>query len=189
MAGRLSTKDTAGSPNTVASSTQSSHSPHTRYSIPQRASAVAQAIRSPAISAQPGRGGGFQNRAEDLLGRLGMFRSRGQRQPVGNGELKHLPHIPGNGIVPSGQPQLDIEKNFIKLSDEIKSKVLEFIKREIYDETITMKCLRCNHEETLDWEMIEEMFDEKFERYPLLHCPKCGKSKFVPIDIYKEQKL
>ena len=58
-----------------------------------------------------------------------------------------------------------------------------------YDETITMKCLRCNHEETIDWEMIEEMFDERFERYPLLHCPKCGKSKFVPIDIYKEQKL
>ena len=88
-----------------------------------------------------------------------------------------------------GQPQLDVEKNFVKLSDEIKSKVLEFVKREIYDETITMKCLRCNHEETLDWEMIEEMFDERFERYPLLHCPKCGKSKFVPLDIYNEQKL
>ena len=30
-----------------------------------------------------------------------------------------------------------------------------------------------------------EMFYPEFEEYPLLTCPKCGKGKFVPLDIYK----
>ena len=95
---------------------------------------------------------------------------------------------PNNIFDQYGQPLLDIEANFNKLDNKTKTKVLDFVEQEIYDETITMKCLNCNHESEEDWEMIEEMWDEYHEPYPTLYCPNCNKQKFVPIDIYNKKK-
>ena len=44
----------------------------------------------------------------------------------------------------SGQPILNIETNFNKLDKETKTKVLEFVKCDVYDETFDFKCLKCN---------------------------------------------
>lgn len=63
---------------------------------------------------------------------------------------------------------------------------IEFLNREIYDETIHLKCTKCNFEDTPDYEMIQEITAHM--DYPMLDCPKCGHTKrngmLVPIDIY-----
>lgn len=59
-----------------------------------------------------------------------------------------------------------------------------FVKQDIYDEFIDYKCLNCKYEEELEADIVLEMFYPEFEEYPLLTCPKCGKDKFVPLDIY-----
>ena len=85
-----------------------------------------------------------------------------------------------------GQPQIKIKENFEKLDDKTKALVLEFIKRDVYDETIDLKCLKCFYTETdVDWEMIEEGWDGK--NYPILYCPKCRKPHFVPLDIWNNK--
>ena len=54
-----------------------------------------------------------------------------------------------------GQPQIKIKENFDKLDEKTKSLVLEFVKREVYDETIDFKCLKCSYEEhDVDWERL-----------------------------------
>lgn len=60
-----------------------------------------------------------------------------------------------------------------------------FVKQDIYDEFIDYKCLSCILQEELEADVVLEMFYPEFEEYPLLTCPKCGKGKFVPLDIYK----
>ena len=87
-----------------------------------------------------------------------------------------------------GQPKLNIDANMSKLSSNIKELVLEFGKREIYDETISLKCLNCDAEFEEDFETIEEVWDERFQKYPTLCCPNCNKEKLVPIDIYNKYK-
>lgn len=84
------------------------------------------------------------------------------------------------------QPQIKIKENFDRLDDKTKALVLEFVKREVYDETIDLKCLKCSYEEhDVDWEMIEEGWDGI--DYPKLYCPKCGKPHFVPLEIWKQK--
>ena len=84
------------------------------------------------------------------------------------------------------QPQIKIKENFDRLDDKTKALVLEFVKREVYDETIDLKCLKCSYEEhDVDWEMIEEGWDGI--DYPRLYCPKCGKPHFVPLEIWKHK--
>jgi len=85
-----------------------------------------------------------------------------------------------------GQPLIKIKENFDKLDDLTKSLVLEFANREIYDETIDLKCLDCNYEElNQDFETIDEMWDGK--DYPILYCPNCNKPTFVPLDIWNNK--
>lgn len=85
-----------------------------------------------------------------------------------------------------GQPLIKIKENFDRLDDETKALVLKFANREIYDETIDLKCLNCDYKElNQDYEEIEEMWDGI--DYPKLYCPKCGKGKFVPLDIWKQK--
>ena len=87
-----------------------------------------------------------------------------------------------------GQPWLKIKENFDRLDDKTKSLVLKFVKRKIYDETVDLKCLNCFYEElNQDWESIEEMWNGI--DYPILYCPKCGKPKFVPLEIWKAKKM
>lgn len=85
-----------------------------------------------------------------------------------------------------GQPLVKIEENISKLDDKTKALVYEFAEREIYDETIDFKCLKCDYEEqNIDYEEIEEIWDG--ENYPKLICPKCGRNQFVPLDIWKQK--
>ena len=84
------------------------------------------------------------------------------------------------------QPQIKIKENFDRLDDKTKALVLEFVKREVYDETIDLKCLKCSYEEhDVDWEMIEEGWNGI--DYPKLYCPKCGKPHFIPLEIWKQK--
>jgi DNA-directed RNA polymerase subunit RPC12/RpoP len=64
---------------------------------------------------------------------------------------------------------------------------IEFLSREIYDETIHLKCTKCNYDEIADYEIIQEITYDM--EYPQLSCPKCGHKKnggmLVPIDIFE----
>lgn len=62
----------------------------------------------------------------------------------------------------------------------------EFAKKEIYDEFIRFKCLNCKKEETLESDIVFELFDEDFEDFPVLTCPFCGEETYVPKDIFNE---
>lgn len=66
--------------------------------------------------------------------------------------------------------------------------VNEFIKQDIYDEYIKLKCLHCNYEETVEADIILECFNPRHEDYPISYCPHCDKPKLVPIDIYNQIK-
>ena len=87
-----------------------------------------------------------------------------------------------------GQPLIKIKENFEKLDDNTKSQVLEFVKRTIYDETVDFKCIRCNYEENIDYEEVQELWDEDEKDYPKLYCPNCDKPYFVPLDIWNKKK-
>lgn len=85
-----------------------------------------------------------------------------------------------------GQPLIEIKENFDRLDNETKALVLEIANREIYDETIDLKCLNYDYEElNQDYWEIEEMWDGI--DYLKLYCPKCGKEKFVPLGIWKQK--
>ena len=64
----------------------------------------------------------------------------------------------------------------------------EFALKEIYDEYIEFKCLDCGYEETIEGDIVFELFDEEFEEYPILICPKRDDGSFVPKDIYEQIK-
>jgi hypothetical protein len=81
------------------------------------------------------------------------------------------------------QPQIKIKENFDRLDDKTKALVLEFVKREVYDETIDLKCSYEEHD--VDWEMIEEGWDGI--DYSKLYCPKCDKPHFIPLEIWKQK--
>lgn len=63
---------------------------------------------------------------------------------------------------------------------------IEFLNRDIFDETIHLKCTKCNYDEISDYEIIEEITFGM--EYPMLSCPRCGHTKkngtLVPIDIF-----
>ena len=64
---------------------------------------------------------------------------------------------------------------------------IEFLNREIYDETIHLKCTKCNYDEIADYDIIQEITYGM--EYPQLSCPECGHKRnggtLVPIDIYE----
>jgi len=88
------------------------------------------------------------------------------------------------------EPQLDVPKNYDKLSSSVRFLVDAFVSRDIFEETITFKCLKCDYEETLDLEIVEESWDDiGFPDYPVAYCSNCNKDRLVPIDIYNKKKL
>ncbi|MBQ7276205.1 MAG: hypothetical protein IJS58_03045 [Bacilli bacterium] len=87
-----------------------------------------------------------------------------------------------------GQPLIKIKDNFDKLDDETKSLVLEFVKQDVYDESVDFKCIRCNYEERVDYEEVCDLWDEDEEEYPKLYCPECDKPYFIPLDIWNKKK-
>ena len=66
--------------------------------------------------------------------------------------------------------------------------VEEFVKREIYEDYIDLKCLNCGYEERAEADIVLECFDYKNEDYPISYCPNCNKPKQVPKDIYNQLK-
>lgn len=62
--------------------------------------------------------------------------------------------------------------------------VEEFIKKDIYDEYIDFKCLDCGAEHELEADIVLELFNPKYEDYPMLFCNDCNTGRFVPLDIY-----
>lgn len=65
----------------------------------------------------------------------------------------------------------------------------KFAEQDIYDEFIDFKCSSCGHEETLEGDIVFELFDEEFEEYPLLTCPNCGNETFIPSSILEDFDL
>ena len=65
----------------------------------------------------------------------------------------------------------------------------EFIKQDIFDETIVLKCLNCDFEEEVEYEFIAETwFESEDEPYPISYCASCNKPKVVPLDVYNMKR-
>jgi hypothetical protein len=86
-----------------------------------------------------------------------------------------------------GQPSLDIKANLAKLDELTLSLIEDFVKKDVYDRTIDLKCENCGYEENNDWDVIAEDFDERENEYPILYCPHCNKPKFIPLSVYNEK--
>ena len=84
--------------------------------------------------------------------------------------------------------QRAIEYNRYKAPFEPVVNVEDFAKREIFDETIILKCLHCGFQEEVDYEFIEESWDPHDSDYPIAYCAKCDQPEVVPLDIYQKLK-
>jgi hypothetical protein len=69
-----------------------------------------------------------------------------------------------------------------------KVDVDEFVKKDIYDETIILKCLNCGFQEEVDYDIVSEMWNEFESDYPESYCPSCDKPDVVPLDVYNRIK-
>ena len=69
-----------------------------------------------------------------------------------------------------------------------KVDVEAFVKRDIYDETIILKCLNCDYEEEVDYDIVSECWDESISDYPESYCPRCDQPEMVPLDVHKRLK-
>lgn len=63
-----------------------------------------------------------------------------------------------------------------------------FVKRDIFDESIILKCLNCGFQEEVDYDIVSECWDHSISDYPESYCPKCNKPTVVPLDIYEKLK-
>ena len=43
-----------------------------------------------------------------------------------------------------------------QLDDLTKKQILDFVKNDVYDEKITLKCLKCDYEKTVPWDIVDE---------------------------------
>lgn len=69
-----------------------------------------------------------------------------------------------------------------------KVDVEEFVKREIFDETIELKCLDCGFQEEIDYDIVSECWNSFMSDYPVSYCPKCNTGDVVPLDVYNRIK-
>lgn len=69
-----------------------------------------------------------------------------------------------------------------------KVDVEEFVKREIFDETIELKCLDCGFQEEIDHDIVSECWNSFMSDYPVSYCPKCNTGDVVPLDVYNRIK-
>lgn len=80
-----------------------------------------------------------------------------------------------------------IEYNAFEIEDPIN--VEDFVKQEIYEETIVLKCLKCGFQEEIDFDYIAETwFESDKDPYPISYCAKCNQPKVVPLDVYNTIK-
>ena len=87
-----------------------------------------------------------------------------------------------------GNYNYDIEKCMAQLDEVTKKQILNFVKKDVYDEKVTLKCLKCDYEETVPWDIVDETWDREDSPYPISYCQRCDKPHFVPIDIYNQKK-
>ena len=81
-----------------------------------------------------------------------------------------------------------LEYNEFDATQDEEIDVEEFIKKEIYEDYIHFKCLKCDYEEIVEADIILECFNSRMEDYPVSYCPNCNKPKLVPIDVYEQIK-
>jgi len=81
-----------------------------------------------------------------------------------------------------------IDYNTFKESFELDIDVDAFVNQDIFDETIILKCLNCGFQEEVDYEFVEECWDESVSPYPESYCIKCNKPTVVPLDVYLKHK-
>lgn len=57
-------------------------------------------------------------------------------------------------LIPIPERKIDIEKNFNLLPDLDKEAALIYIKNNLFVETIILKCLNCDYEEKVEYDII-----------------------------------
>lgn len=84
------------------------------------------------------------------------------------------------------QERIDFAKEWGELDIDEES----FLRSDIYDEYVLMKCVSCDYEEKVEIDIIDELVAMYKMDYPELECPNCNKRKarMIPIDIYNEEK-
>ncbi len=90
-------------------------------------------------------------------------------------------------ILLTKKQKLERVRTYNEFSDEPMNED-EFIARDIYDEYVTMKCLKCSYEERIELDIILDCFDSDFEDYPALICPHCNTGEMIPKDIWQQKK-
>lgn len=84
------------------------------------------------------------------------------------------------------QERIDLAKEWGELDIDEEG----FLRSDIYDEYVLMKCVSCDYEEKVEIDIIDELVAMYEMDYPELECPNCNKRKarMIPIDIYNEEK-
>lgn len=68
----------------------------------------------------------------------------------------------------------------------------EFVKREIFDEYVELVCIKCGHEDEIEYDLFLEMFEFEDCDIPELECPFCRGGTMIPsqfLDEYKRKNL
>ena len=81
---------------------------------------------------------------------------------------------------------INIEKTLELIPIEDRQFFIDELDKDSYEETVIMKCLKCDFEEEAPYDIIEECWDSG--PYPISYYPHCNKPKFVPVDIYNKKK-
>ena len=92
-----------------------------------------------------------------------------------------------NKLIDYPERKIDIEKTFDLLPDFEKREALIYAENNLFKETIILKCMNCDYEEEVDYEIVEECWMDG--PYPISYCPHCNVGDFVPLDIYNKKKL
>lgn len=56
----------------------------------------------------------------------------------------------------------------------------------VNQDTIDMQCLECHYQEEIPLDILLAFFDPEFDENPVLDCPHCCTTAFVPKDIYDQ---
>lgn len=91
-----------------------------------------------------------------------------------------------NKLIPIPERKIDIEKTFNLLPDFEKNAALIYIKNNLFVETVILKCLNCDYEEEVDYDIVAECWMDG--PYPISYCPHCNVGDFIPIDVYNKKK-
>ena len=89
-------------------------------------------------------------------------------------------------LIPIPERKIDIEKTFNLLPDLDKEAALIYIKNNLFVETIILKCLNCDYEEEIEYDIIAECWMDG--PYPISYCPHCNIGDFIPLDVYNKKK-